>query len=263
MKTSFFSPVRMLIIGILCLGALAGAAFWFYASTDPTLSKALDPNSKTVHLANGEWAPYQGESLLGGGPMSRIVAAAFRSQGWNVEYTYLPWAKGLAMTEEVKTDGTMLYSYNEERGKKFFYSDPVLQLDTVVFYNLNKPVRWDKPEDLKGLALGGVEKYDYGFVREEDGYRLLRSTSSESNHQRLAEGRLDGALDEVLVGMNILRNAGLRHRITFHPRPIKSRDYHLILSKDHPRAETILSVFNQGLAQIKADGTFMSLLQYD
>ncbi|TWI70321.1 polar amino acid transport system substrate-binding protein [Desulfobotulus alkaliphilus] len=241
---------------------IAGAGFWFYMSMDPNLAKALDKNSRTLVIANGEWVPYQGASLTEGGPMSRIVTAAFERQGWTVEYVYLPWAQGLSMTERVKTDATMLYSYNDERGKKFYYSDPVLELDTVVFYNLNKPVRWERPEDLKGLTLGGVEKYDYGFVREEDGYRIRRSSDPANNHRRLAEGRLDGAMEEVLVGMKILREENLQHRISFHPTPVKRTNYHMIISKDHPRAAEILQVFNLGLARIKEDGTFTALLEY-
>lgn len=254
--------LKLLFITFSCIALVAGAAgFWFYSSHEPNLAKALDKNAKTVVLANGEWVPYQGEALPGGGSMSRIVRAAFETQGWQVEFVYLPWAKGLSMTENVKTDGTMLYSYNEERGQKFFYSDPVLQLDTVVFYNHNKPVRWEKPEDLKGLSLGGVEKYDYGFIREEDGYHLIRSQSSGANHEKLGEGRLDGTLDEVLVGLTILREKNLRHRISFHPKPIKSKNYHLILSQKHPRAQEILAVFNQGLTRIKEDGTFIKILE--
>ncbi|MCW7753148.1 transporter substrate-binding domain-containing protein [Desulfobotulus sp. H1] len=256
------APIIVLLLSlVLCL--TIGGGIWFYMSLDRNLSKGVAKDSTTLVIANGEWIPYQGETLREGGPMTRIVTEAFKRQGWEVEYLYLPWAQGLSMTEKVNADATMLYSYNEQRGTKFFYSDPVLQLDTVVFYNLNKPLQWENPADLKGLTLGGVEKYDYGFVREEDGYRIRRSASSESNHRRLADGRLDGTMDEVLVGMKILRENNLQHRISFHPTPIKRTDYHLIVSKEHPRATIILETFNKGLASLKEDGTFKAFLHYE
>ncbi|MCW7753466.1 transporter substrate-binding domain-containing protein [Desulfobotulus sp. H1] len=214
-----------------------------------------------VVIANGDWAPYQGKDLDGGGPASRIVQEAFRSQGWEVEFRYLPWARGLNLTQEGQLDATMLYSYNEDRGRSFIYSDPIISLDTVVFSRKADPVNWQKPEDLKGITLGAVLEYDYGFVSEANGYTLDRVASNEFNYRKLAAGRIAALLEERVVGLATIEREGLQGAITLNPKPVKSVPYHLIVSRSHPGAEKIMAVFNEGLAQLRAEGRLDALLQ--
>lgn len=231
-----------------------------YLPVSPAYNTAHAAEKKVV-IANGDWAPYQGKDLPGGGPATQIAEEAFATQGFDVEFRYMPWARGLNLTQQAQTDATMLYSYNEERGKNFLYSDPIISLDTVVFYLKDKKLHWENPEDLKGMTLGAVLEYDYGFVREDSGYTLDRVASNVFNYRKLAAGRIDALLEERLVGLETARQEGLGDSITYHPKPIKSVPYHLIVSKENPRAEEIIQVFNKGLSQLKADGRLNQILQ--
>lgn len=250
---SYFSPSRLLFRTLFILTALALC----FPVLGPVNAQAADK----VVLANGDWEPYQGEKLPQGGPASQIVREAFASQGWDVEFRYMPWARGLSLTQEAQTDGTMLYSYNEERGKNFLFSAPILVLETVVFHRKDKPLAWQNPEDLKGLTLGAVLKYDYGFVTEEAGYTLDRVASNVFNYRKLAAGRIDALMEERLVGLAALESEGFTDTLTYHPKPIKSAPYHLIVSRNHPRAQEIIAAFNQGLEQLKQDGRLEKILQ--
>lgn len=244
-KSSFFKH---------CLPA---AALFFAIASGPAFA------DRVVTLANGEWAPYQGQNLEGNGPASMVVREAFESQGWTVEFDYLPWARGLADTQAARFDGTFLYSYNEERGADFHYSDPVIELETVVFSRVDNPIEWTSEEDLKGLVLGAVIAYDYGFVTEAAGYNLDRVAEPSANYQKLAAGRVDAVLEEVFVGLGLAESVGVADSVQFYPRPIKADPYHLIVSRSHPDAEVIIDTFNAGLAEITRNGRLSEILKQD
>lgn len=218
---------------------------------------------RVVTLANGDWAPYQAEGLDGYGPASMVVEEAFATQGWTVEFEFLPWARGLSDTRVGRYEGTFLYSFNEERGEDFHFSDPVIELETVVFYHNDSPIQWEDEEDLKGLVLGTVVAYDYGFVTESAGYDLDRVPDPEANYQKLAAGRVDAVLEEVFVGLELAASVGVEDQVGYYPRPVKADPYHLIVSREHPDAEEIIETFNAGLAELEASGRLAEILQQD
>ncbi|MFE8071215.1 transporter substrate-binding domain-containing protein [Marinobacteraceae bacterium S3BR75-40.1] len=216
--------------------------------------------SETVALANGDWKPYLGKDLPGGGPVARLVKAAFENQGWDVKYEYYPWKRGFQMAKNADLDGSIVWSYNDERAQDFLYSDPVIDLKTVVFYNKDKPVEWPNKEDLKGLKLGGVVGYDYAFVTEDNGYTIERVGSPENNYKKLAAGRLDGVMEELLVGQQLASEVGVADQVDYNPKPIKSNPYHLIVGKANPRAQKVIDTFNKGIAALKASGEYNKIL---
>ncbi|WP_409526149.1 substrate-binding periplasmic protein [Nitrincola sp. MINF-07-Sa-05] len=216
--------------------------------------------SQTVTFASGEWEPYQGEALDAGGPAAKVVSEAFASQGWTVKYQYLPWARGLEETKATGLDGTFLYSYNAERNKDFIYSEPVIELETVVFYWNERPLSWKNPEDLKGKTLGAVVAYEYGFVTEEAGYKLDRVGVPENNYRKLQAGRVDGVMEEIQVGLSLARAVGVADSMSYDPQPIKAVPYHLIVSRAHPQAQAIIDTFNAGLEHLKSTGRLNEIL---
>lgn len=216
--------------------------------------------ARTVTFASGDWSPYQGDNLPHGGPAAQVVSEAFAQEGWTVEYRYLPWARGLESTRQAELDGTFLYSYNAERGEIFLYSDPVISLETVVFYRNDKPVSWENPDDLKGKVLGAVVAYDYGFVTEAAGFTLDRVGAPENNYRKLQAGRVDAVLEEVQVGLGLARSVGAADQISFFAKPIKADPYHLIVSRDHPEGQLIIDTFNAGLQKLKDSGRFDEIL---
>ncbi|WLD58234.1 transporter substrate-binding domain-containing protein [Salinispirillum sp. LH 10-3-1] len=216
--------------------------------------------ARTITLASGDWSPYQGDTLPNGGPAAQVVSEAFAQEGWNVQYRYLPWARGLEMTRQADLDGTFLYSYNSERGTQFLYSDPVISLETVVFYRNDQPISWEAPDDLKGKVFGAVTAYDYGFVTEDAGFTLDRVGVPENNYRKLQAGRLDGVLEEVQVGLELARSIGAADQISFYPKPIKADPYHLIISRDHPDAQLIIDTFNAGLKKLSDSGRLNEIL---
>ncbi|WP_018525405.1 substrate-binding periplasmic protein [Alkalispirochaeta alkalica] len=233
---------------------------FFLLMTGLIMVTGLALAQQRITVASGDWAPYQGDTLPGGGPAGVIVAEAFASQGWEVTFEYLPWARGFTLAQQARNDGTFLYGYSDERAENFLYSDPIINLDTVIFYRKDRPIEWSAPGDLKRYTLGAVLEYNYGFIRESDGFTLDRIADPVSNFRKLAAGRVDGVLEEVMVGWDLAERAGVADRVAYHPRAVDSEPFHFIVSRSHPDAERIIATFNAGLSALRASGRLDEVL---
>jgi polar amino acid transport system substrate-binding protein len=131
----------------------------------------------------------------------------------------------------------------------------------VVFYNKASPLHWQKPADLKGKRLGAVTGYSYGFVTPVDGYQLNYVSDPVSNFRKLAAGRLDGVLEELQVGEMLIHNIGAQSRLAYDSKPVKDNPFFLMAGKNNPRAKEVLEVFNQGLALLRSNGRYDTLLE--
>jgi polar amino acid transport system substrate-binding protein len=224
---------------------------------------AATAGAETVKLANGDWKPFQGKDLPNHGPASQIATEAFAKQGWDVDFKFLPWARGKKMAKRGDLDGTMIYSYTEERAENFIYSDPILELENRVYYNTDSPVEWAKPADLADLTLGGVVDYDYDIQRRnpEAGITFDRVGKPVLNFKKLARGRLDAVVSNRLVGQSLAQAAGVRDRIAMHPKPTTSEPYHLMVSKNVDNADQIVETFNKGLAKLRESGRHAEIIE--
>ncbi|GLQ31762.1 substrate-binding periplasmic protein [Litoribrevibacter albus] len=218
--------------------------------------------SQEITLANGEWAPYLSEDLKHAGYMSHIVSEAFKEEGITVKYVFLPWKRGFEDAKDGKYEGSLIWGYNEDRAKDFYYSEPVADLGTSLFYQTGKGIDWSKPEDLAKYKIGGVIGYAYGIeeLEKQGVVKVERIGKDVNNYKKLAAGRLDIVLEDTEVGHETVSKLGLSDKITAHPKTLKSRKYSVIFSKKIPNAEQLMEAFNRGLAKIKADGRYQQFL---
>ncbi|WP_394251203.1 substrate-binding periplasmic protein [Vibrio profundi] len=212
--------------------------------------------SKTVVLANGEWAPYQSQYLQHSGFVSRIVKEAFEEEGYDVEFEFLPWMRGVEKAKLGEIDGTFIWAHSDVREKYFHFSNPVLTLTTSLFHRVDEQLIWKQPEDLRKYTIGGVIGYVYGLEElEELGIlNIDRIPNDTGNYYKLTAGRLDIVLEDTDVGLNILRRLNLSHEIKADPRTLNQRHYSLMISRKSERSEELISAFNRGLKKLQNDG---------
>ncbi|MDN3611911.1 substrate-binding periplasmic protein [Vibrio ostreicida] len=212
--------------------------------------------ANTVKLANGEWAPYQSKSLKNGGFITQIVREAFEAEGYQVEFTYMPWKRGFEDSKVGKFDGSLIWSKNPERQQFFHYTNTVITLSTALFQQKARPVTWSSEEDLAQFKIGGVTGYAYGIEQLENSGKLTiqRIASAENNYKKLSAGRLDIVLEDMDVGMETITNLKLTDKLEPNPKTLTTREYFVIISKKSPRAQELTDAFNRGLAKLEAEG---------
>ena len=219
--------------------------------------------AETITFANGEWAPYMSPKLKKSGYVSDIVVQAYKEEGIDVKWVFLPWKRGFEDAKEGKYQGSLIWGYNDDRAKDFLYSDTVAELGTSLFYNKSNPIEWNEPTDLKKYKMGGVIGYAYGIeeLEKQGVLKIERIGKDVGNYKKLAAGRLDIVLEDTEVGHESINKLGMTEQLTAHPKTLKSRKYSVIISKKAPNAQALVDAFNRGLKKLKDDGRYQKYLE--
>lgn len=215
----------------------------------------------TVALATGEYPPFVSEQLPEGGVTAVIVRAAFKTQGFDTQYAFLPWKRGMLETASSKFAGTFPYLKTPERETEFLYSRPIYadRFRMFVRKTAGLPVRWN--QKLLCIPLGYDTTQVQSFVQE---HQMRLAQPPEINHcfKMLQVGRVDAVWVSQLVGWatrNQLfgKNSGIE---AMDLNLVGSTDYFLIVSRKYPDAQSWLDRFNAGLKRIKDDGTYQRIV---
>lgn len=217
---------------------------------------------ETIRLSNGEWAPYLSEHLQYNGVVSRIVTEAFATQGVKVEYVFRPWKRAYKEAASGKYDGSVVWTRNPKREAEFYYSDQVIKGESVLFHLKSYPFDWETNDDLTGLRVGGELGYNYILLQalERAGkIKINRVATDKQNFGMLLHNRIDIFQQDRVAGYDVLQdNFALaeREQITHHPKPIRTDNYHLILSRKKSENKRLVGLFNQGLKHLKESGKY-------
>lgn len=219
---------------------------------------------ETICLTNGEWPPYQSESLPHYGCISRIVTEAFSSEGITVKYDFMIWNRAFHLPlKETRLDGTIIWSYTPERAKKYYYSDPILQTEQVFFYRKDDNFDWKTYDDLKGLSVGATLGYAYGVdfkrAQEKGNINVLYSGTDIMGIKNLLFGRLDILAIEKDVCFSLLDKhftAQEKALLTYHTKLLTFNPYSVLLKKSDPQNIERIRLFNKGLKALKESGKF-------
>ncbi|WED22579.1 transporter substrate-binding domain-containing protein [Vibrio sp. JC009] len=245
--------------------------FWFRILLSSILLSTPALSKETIRLTNGEWPPYLSENLAHHGYASHIVTEAFATVGVDVEYGFFPWKRsyqyakdGISGSGEI-WHGSVVWVFNAERAESFMYTDVVMTDYQVLFHLRSNPLDWTTIDDLQGKTIGGTLHTFYPqleLAAESGVVQLERARDYQTLFTRLLAGRIDAVPHTWSVGRYFLKNhltAEQREKITFSPTVMQTKPCHIILSNQIPQNEKFKALFNQGLKNIKANGTYQRL----
>nr|WP_321465055.1 transporter substrate-binding domain-containing protein [uncultured Desulfobulbus sp.] len=231
-------------------------------------AQAKQPVSKVLRLANGEWPPYTGQHLPGFGCDSQVVSEAFSMVGIQVDYVFLPWARGMLLSRNGVLDGAIEWAETPEHRKSHFISNqPLSKQDFVFFYRKGSSLDWQKLEDLHNQRIGltiGYVYYDL-FKAMQRKYPAVFSEAASDvlNFRKLLSRRIDLFPIEKTVGQYLLKSkfsAQEQAALAIHPKPINEFKPHLLLSRVVKGNEQRMQLFEQGLQQLQASGRYAAIM---
>ena len=123
-----------------------------------------------------------------------------------------------------------------------------------------------KDEDLKGLKaclpVGYSSREIQGFI--DDG--LLTITMRPSNDaacfRAVEKSRVDLYAVNYITGWKIIKQIFARtDGFKNVGKPLVPASYHLIVHKQHPKGQTLLDIFNNGLGRLKHNGKYQDIIQ--
>ena len=186
-----------------------------------------------------------------------LVSAAMERASIPVRLEIRPWKRALAEGETGKSGIGGIYQ-NEERARKYDFSDPIMTENIVVYFNRATPIDFRTVSDLQGKTIGVIRGWSYGDAFDaarRNGLFMVEEVSGDrSNFMKLADGRLDAILSIEESGQATIAAAGLSN-IGQSRSYLASNKAYLAFAKSAQQKD-ILAGFNKALSAMRHDGTF-------
>jgi polar amino acid transport system substrate-binding protein len=259
----------MSTIGLISL--LFGLS-WSCHSAEKTaadLPTNLSSTSQVITIASGEYPPWSGKELKGGGFINEIVREAFALQGYKVQFRFLPWKRAYAEVKAGRIPASSYWYYKKERNRFFIQSDPIYKESVFFIYNKASPlVRWNKLDDLKGMVIGATDGFTYTktfWDKVKDKTLTVQLTTSDLlNLRKLLSRRvelvpLEPHVAEYLIRKNFSKND--LNAIGYNPKPLTVESDRLLFSRKYLNVKKLVIAFNRGLAKLKKQGRIQKLEQ--
>ncbi|MCG8572488.1 MAG: transporter substrate-binding domain-containing protein [Spirochaetes bacterium] len=230
---------------------------------DTKITESQISIKQKIRLTNGEWPPYFSEKLKHGGVTSHIIKKIFAMENIKVEYGFFPWNRAYLYAANGDWDGSVGWSWTAERDKLFYFSDTIIDDETVFFYLKENTFHWETVSDLKDITIGATLEYNYGEdfneAKEKGLLKVDYTFNDERNFYKLIEKRFDVFVCNKEVGYSLINDIfdeETGNKITHHPKPIVKNSLTLILSKKSDGTRELLKIFNQSLKKFKESGQF-------
>ncbi len=214
-----------------------------------------------ITLTNCDWEPFQSKKLKHYGVASHIVSDAFALVDIKVKYKFFPCKRAIETARSGDFHGTFLWLRTPDRKKDFYYSDVIVEDESVFFHLKTFDFDWATFEDLAKYRVGGTLGYKYAFEYGEyaDKIKIKRVPKDKHSVAKLLEGRIDVFPSSKIPGYAILHKNFTPeqiNKITYHKKPYLTDSYHLIMSKLIKGNERYVKLFNKGLKLLRENGTY-------
>ncbi|MBN1123252.1 MAG: basic amino acid ABC transporter substrate-binding protein [Anaerolineae bacterium] len=225
-----------------------------------TLSLVACGGSKTSDVVvvgtNAEYPPFEyvdEDSNITGFDVD-IINAIAEKQGFTVEIVNTRWDGIFVALASGEFDMVIsAATITEERKETVNFTDPYFNAGQMIAVRMEDAETITSPDDLPGLTVG-VQLGTTGDIAasEMDGVEVARYDEITQAFQALANGSVDAVVNDGPVSADVIRS-NPEFGVTLVGEPFTDELYGMAVRKELP---DLLDSLNEGLAAIKADGTY-------
>ncbi len=233
-----------------CLWSLALLATPGLGAAEPIVV-GVDANNPPFMYAEGAQAA---------GLYPVLLRALFAQAGLALKLEAKPWKRCLQDTDEGRAGTGGIYK-NEERMRKYDFSEALFVERMAVYHHRNRPVVFDGLESLHGKRVGVARGWSYGDAFDRAAREGLIATEEVSadaqNFQKLAAGRLEAVLAIDEAGAAQLAQPGMQD-IAKSPRYLFENPTYLAFAKTAQQGATLAAI-NRALETLRRQGRLQVL----
>jgi len=219
-----------------------------------------------VDIATGEnFAPFTDSKLPYGGMATRLVERSFELSDVSVnELKWFPWNRVYVFAKTGEIDAIFPYVWTEERSEIFYFSKSFFPGRIYAVTLRERNLNFRTKNDLRGKIACNPQGYgDFGILTEliqEKAITMESPATMAGCFKMLVLGRVDivvarnNDINSALMDSGIDSDKINREEVIIHESSL-----HLIVSKSHPKASTIIDAFNEGLKMLRATAEFQQL----
>lgn len=225
---------------------------------------SLQGSSQTTELilASDIWPPFTNIENKKKFAIDIVVEALNRSN-INTKIEIVRSGNVLSGIDSGTYDGSATLWINEERKKKYLFSDPYLHNQLILVGKKGSNVSATSFSELSGKRIGVIEHYAYG-TEEPDTEKInfVRGSSDQQNLERLLSDQIDYMLVDALLIQYLLKFQvnDVSEYLEIGPAPVIVKSLHFALDKNVPDAKKIMVLFNEEIQKMIADGSYNSVL---
>ena len=214
---------------------------------------------KQITAVTEPWPPYMGPRLIDNGFLPEILVEAFDQVGYTVTVEFRPWARSLNDVKKGDKDILCGAYYTQEREEFLAYSQPIAEVQDVLFMKKGRNITYQQLTDLKPYKIGVVRGAAHG--KEFDAADFLNKeevTHSGQNIRKLLVDKIDlMAGPKDVIEFIIQRDYPLFvDKIVAVNPPLSTNKIYFGFSKKVAGYQELLKAFSKGLTLIKKDGSY-------
>ena len=225
---------------------------------------AANAAAQKVVFFTVDYPPYYGSNLENDGPVTEIVAEAYRRVGYEIEVNYMPWARAYQEAKAGNADGLLGAWYSEEREKSFIFSDPLPGNEVVLFKQKDaKPEKFTSYAELQPYRIGIVRGYRNPPEFDAANLKTEKANSDKINLTKLAKGRVDLILVDRALANHIIRKELPEYEgdlVAVEP-PVEVLPLYILFSRAAENAQEKADAFNRGLKLLQKEGRVEEILK--
>jgi len=224
-------------------------------------------------VLTGEWYPFTSEELEGSGELSSLVTRALKGAGVLADYQFLPFSSVLQRTWEGDAIGTFPWFRTDAREARFLYSQPIVDVEYLIYYNGDAGsgiADITAFEDLADFTTTRVKGYAYGKLDcvieglpgpdcSSETLSLDRVDSEFRAFELLASGEIDYfAASRSVARAVIERSFPFEDRRRFAVLEGDAfawrMELHFIVPRNRSDAQRVIDAFDIALGELAAEG---------
>jgi len=229
------------------------------------LSLVLPARAESLKLVANYWEPFTGESVDHWGAATDLVSSALAREGYGTTIHIEPWTRALDDVYKGRFDALVAVWRTEERAAHLLLSEPYFTNHLVLVARRDRHFKFVSLDDLNGLTVGIGRGYDYSDAfKKADNFIKEPATTAEQNLKKLSSGRIDLAVEDACIARYVMRQSSqgfdLERDLEILSPPLDDIPLYFGVANTAPSAPDIVKAFNRGLASMKQDGSYDSLL---
>ena len=226
-------------------------------------------HAEPVQLVSGnDYAPYAGSKLPEGGLATDLVKKAFAQVGMPPTVAWMAWPRGYAETMKGTYAATFPYTQTEERSRDMLFSNPIVSLQMRLFVKSGKP-KFDFASTAgfvgSTLCLSAGSTVHPKLLPMFQNGQLKRVAPRDTSVcvQLVHDGLADFFVMEERVGLAAVSASGLAPGavVVADVEPLSSTELYLMAPKQSDGSKNVIAKFNQGLEELRKNGTYDALVQ--
>jgi polar amino acid transport system substrate-binding protein len=234
------------------------------------------------------YSPFTGRTLEGGGMLTDVISSAMgiikqEARGrfdfgiswvndWSAHLNPLLLTRafdvGFPWSRPDCEGGVELDATSQFRCRRFFFSDPLYEVTTSLFVRNNSAIAALQSEKIAGATLclpAGQSVYELdqgGRNWVKDGkVALMRPPTVDECFRLLDNGTVEGVVATEFAGRASILSLGIADKIRVLDQPVALTPLHVVISKSHPHARTILYYVNTALSKLRDSGDYDMIIE--